>query len=216
MRSAASSRRLRGRGERHIKHLADLGGRTVGHHHDAVGEQHGLVDVMGDHDHRVAEPAVDLHHRILQMGAGQGVERAERLVEQQDLRLHGQRPGNADALLHAAGDFRRALVLGMGHLHEVEIVHDPVVPFGAWSSLPAEDLVDGEIDVVVDGQPGQQRVVLEDDGAFRAGCIDLVVFEQDGAGGDPRQAGDQVEQGRLAAAGMADDRDELALVDGRG
>jgi nitrate/nitrite transport system ATP-binding protein len=43
--------------------------------------------------------------------------RAERLVEQQDLRLHRQRSGDADALLHAAGDFRRTLVPGVGHLH---------------------------------------------------------------------------------------------------
>ncbi len=74
--------------------------------------------------------AVDFHHRVLQMGARQRVERAERLVEQQDLRLHGQRPGDADTLLHAAGDLGRALVPGMRHLHEVEIVHDPVVPLG--------------------------------------------------------------------------------------
>ena len=82
--------------------------RAVGHHHDAVGQQHRLVDVVGDHDHRVAEPRMDLHHRVLQMGAGQRVERAERLVEQQDLRLHRQRPGDADALLHAARNFGRA------------------------------------------------------------------------------------------------------------
>ena len=47
---------------------------------------------------------MDIHEGILEMGACQGVERAEGLVEQQDLRLHGERPRNPDALLHAAGN----------------------------------------------------------------------------------------------------------------
>ncbi len=71
------------------------------------------------------------HDRILQMRACKGIERAERLVEQQNLRLHRKRAGNADALLHAAGDFRGPLVLRMRHLNETKIVHRPVVPFGA-------------------------------------------------------------------------------------
>jgi hypothetical protein len=77
---------------------------------------------------------MDLHDRVLQMCAGQRVESAERLVEQQHLRLHGQRPSNADALLHAAGDLGWQLVLGVNHLHEFEIVHDPGMPLGATSS----------------------------------------------------------------------------------
>ena len=74
---------------------------------------------------------MDRHHRILQVRAGQRIERAERLVEQQHLRLHGERAREPDALLHAAGDFRRALVLGVRHLHELEIVHGPGVALGA-------------------------------------------------------------------------------------
>ena len=83
---------------------------------------------------------MDRHHRVLQVRAGQRVERAERLVEQQHLRLHRQRAGDADALLHAAGDLRRPLVLGMRHLHEVEVVHDPVVALGCATSRPPNTL----------------------------------------------------------------------------
>jgi hypothetical protein len=83
-----------------------------------------------DHQHGVAELGVDLHHRVLQMRAGQRVERAERFVEQQDFRLHRQRARDADALLHAARDLGRPLVAGMRHVHELEIVHDPVVALG--------------------------------------------------------------------------------------
>jgi hypothetical protein len=57
---------------------------------------------MGDHHHGIAKPRMDIHHRVLQMGAGQGIKRTERLVKQQNFRLHRQRPGKAHALLHAA------------------------------------------------------------------------------------------------------------------
>ncbi|MCY1302567.1 hypothetical protein D9M70_522300 [compost metagenome] len=141
---------------------------------------------------------MDLHHLVLQMRAGQRVERAERLVEQQHLRLHGKRAGDADALLHAAGDFGRALVRRMRHLHEFKIAHRPVVALGL--ALGArEDLVDAEADVLVDGQPGQQRVVLEDDGAIRPRLVGNAAVEQHDAGRRQRQAGNDVEQSRLAA-----------------
>ena len=55
----------------------------------------------------------DLHELVLQLRARQRVERAERLVEQQHLRLHRERARDADALLHAAGHLVRHLVLGV-------------------------------------------------------------------------------------------------------
>ena len=74
------------------------------------------------------------------MRAGERIERAERLVEQQHLRLHRERAGEADALLHAAGDLGRPLVLGVRHLHELEIVHGPVHARSARDVLPPNTL----------------------------------------------------------------------------
>jgi DNA-binding protein YbaB len=51
------SMRLRGRASGTSSTSPMRGRRAVGHHHDAVGQQHGLVDVMGDHHHGVAERA---------------------------------------------------------------------------------------------------------------------------------------------------------------
>ncbi|MOA67232.1 hypothetical protein D3C78_1943170 [compost metagenome] len=42
----------------------------------------------------------------------------------------------------------------------------------------AEDLRDGEVDVFINRKPGEQAVVLEDDGAFRARFVDLAVFQK--------------------------------------
>jgi hypothetical protein len=100
----ASSSRSKSR-NRHLQDLADSRRGAVGHHYNAVGKQHSLVHVVGDHNHGVAELGVDLHHRVLQVCAGESVERAERLVEQENLRLRRERAGDAEALL--AGEFPR-------------------------------------------------------------------------------------------------------------
>ena len=75
-------------------------------------------------------PRDDFQQLVLQIGARQRIERAEGLVHQQHLGLHRERAGDADALLHAAGDLVRALVPGLRHLHQLEIMHRPVVPLG--------------------------------------------------------------------------------------
>ncbi|MCY1440141.1 hypothetical protein D9M71_564030 [compost metagenome] len=195
-----------------LEDVADGGRGAVAHHHDAVGEQHGLVDVVGDHDHRVAEVGVDLHQRVLQVGAGQRVEGAERFVHQQHLGLHGQRPADADALLHAAGDLAGALVAGVGHVHQVEVVLDPLAHLGL-ALLALEHLLHGQLDVLVAGQPGQQAVVLEHHRALRARAVDFPAIADQPACAGVQQTGDQVEHGGLAAAGVADQGDELATGD---
>ena len=196
--------------QRHVEDLADSRGWPIGHHHDPVGEKNGLVHVMGNHHDRVAELLVQGHDRILQMRPCEGIERTERLVEQENLRLHRKRAGNADALFHAAGDFRRPLVLGMRHLNETKVVHRPLMPFGA-GFCARKHLVDCQPDIVVDREPGQQAVVLENDGAIRPGLVDLTAFEDDAALRGRNKPGDNVQQRRLSAAGMPDDRDVFTL-----
>ena len=56
-------------------------------------------------------------------------------------------------------------------------------------------------------------MVLEDDAALGTRTRDLAAGAEQDAGGRLEQPGDQIEQRRLAAAGVADQRDELALRD---
>ena len=168
---------------------------------------------MGDHHDRAAAVRCDDREQlVLQARAGQRVERAERLVHQQHLRLHRQRAGDADALLHAAGDLARALVRRRRQADQRERRVGARLQLGAALGR-AEHALDAEVDVLEAGQPRQQRMVLEHDGALRAGPGDLAVGAQQHAVRRPGQPGDQVQQGRLAAARVADQRDELALRD---
>ena len=69
---------------------------------------------MRHHDHRVL--ALELAHEILDLGGGDGVERAGGLVHQQHFRAHRQRARDAQALLLAAGEPERVLLQTILHL----------------------------------------------------------------------------------------------------
>ena len=79
------------------------------HHHDPVGEVDRLGDRVGDEDGAGAGLRADPQQLVLQPLAGHLVERAERLVHQQQRRVYGQRPGDRDPLLHAAGQLGRVV-----------------------------------------------------------------------------------------------------------
>ena len=85
--------------------------RPLRHHQHALGQVDGLVDVVGDHDDGLAGRLPQPQQLVLHGLARLRVERAERLVEQQDFRIVGERARDRDALLHAARQFARKAML---------------------------------------------------------------------------------------------------------
>ncbi len=146
------------------------------------------------------------------MRTRQRVERAERLVEQEDPRAHGEGAGDPHALLHPARDFRGTFVGVRLHADEGEGSPRPAVTLGARHGSP-DRAVDRQADILVDRQPRQEGVVLEHHRTVGPGFVDLAPGEEDAAFGRTQEPRHDVEEGRLAAARMADDGDELALVD---
>src|ERR1700749_3707216 len=73
------------------------------HKRDAVTEHERLSHVMRDKDHGLAQLLLQFHKFMLQLRAGNGIERAEGLVHEQDLRIGGKSAGQADALALSAG-----------------------------------------------------------------------------------------------------------------
>src|SRR5207244_1854207 len=80
--------------------------------------------------------------------------------------------------------------------------------------LPAADTLRGEVDVVEARQPRQEGMVLEHHGTIWTGACDLPLGAEQHAFGRFEQARHQVEQCRLAAPRVTDERDELALFHG--
>ncbi len=198
--------------QRVLHHLRDARLRAVGHQQDAVGEQDGLVHVVGDHEGGLAGLGDEAAHLLLQRAAGERVERAERLVHQQQFRRDGEGAGDADALLHAARELRR---LALGRLLEPDaaqrrhrrLADARLGPGG----VPASQR---ELDVPARRHPGHQRVALEDHGAVERGAGDLAPAHQHAALVRRVEAGEDVEDLRLAAARVADEADELARIHG--
>ena len=89
---------------------------------DLPGEAH----LVGDHDHGHALVG-QLLHDVQHLADQLRVERRGRLVEEHQLGLHGQRAGDRDPLLLAAGELRRVGV-------ELVVEADPVEQLGASSS----------------------------------------------------------------------------------
>ena len=75
---------------------------------------------MRHHDHRATGRGDDLEQFVLQVGAGQGVERAKGFVHEQHLGFHGQRTGYTDALFHATGNFMRPFLRGVRQADQFE------------------------------------------------------------------------------------------------
>ena len=96
-----------GRPRHHLGRRAHLHEAAVLHDGDAVAELQRLRQVVGDEHRRLAQLPLQPDHLVLHVPPDQRVERGERLVEQQDLGVVGQGPGQADPLLHAAAELVR-------------------------------------------------------------------------------------------------------------
>ena len=81
---------------------------------DPVAQAYRFVDVVGDEDDGLVHLRLESSEFVLQLGAHDGVDRAERLVHQEHRRVGGERAGHADALLLAAGELVRVALAGVG------------------------------------------------------------------------------------------------------
>ena len=94
------------------------------HDRDPVAHRERLLLVVGHVDERDPDLLLDALQLDLQLAAELEVERAQRLVEQQDVRPVRQRPRERDALLLAAGELVRLALLVAVEPHQRERVAD--------------------------------------------------------------------------------------------
>ena len=190
-----------------IAHLLDL---AVIDDHDPVGDLHRLLLVVGDehggHVHLVVQPSQPRP----QVLAHVGVERAERLVQQQHLGLDRQRPGEGHALALAAGELRRVAVGKAGQLHQLEQVVDALsgLVLGALADIEAEG------DVLAHGHVLERGVVLEheaDAALVRRQLGDVDAADLDLALVGAVEPADHPQERRLTAARRAEQRGQRAV-----
>ena len=150
---------------------ADLLDPALVHHQHAVGQFQGFVLVVGDEDAGQMDLVVQAAEPLPQFLPHPGVERAERLIQQQHFRLDGQRPGQRHALPLAAGKLVR---IAMGHalqLHELQQPHHFVLDQVLARGDAPRPHPQPEGHVLEHGHVAEQGVVLEDEAHLAAAHV---------------------------------------------
>ena len=174
----------------HVDALLDPS-RPRSHDADAIGEQQRLLDVVRDEEHRLVVPLPDLEQQLLHQHARLRIEAAEGLVHQQHRRLHDEHTCDADALAHAARQFRRIAGLEPAQPDLLDDLRRAVAVVGGGLS----PRLGSEHHVFQNRQPRKERRLLEHDGAARRWVDDLLACDPHGALRRAVEAGDHIEQG---------------------
>ena len=123
-------------GQLHI-HLCHHLGRARGEDHHAVGQEQGLLHIVGDHQHRKARLLPQLQDFALHGQARERVELAQRLIQDPQLRLVDQRPRQGRALRHAARELVRVAVGKLAQADQFQRLIHPAVLRNGGAVLPA-------------------------------------------------------------------------------
>ena len=127
---------------------------------DARGEEQGLAQIVSDKDDGLAEAAGEGAKFALEFGAGDGIQRAKRLVHEQDGRISGKGAGNAYALTLSAGKFAGAAVGKFSRVKSDEGQELTNANSGA-TAIPSFECRN-EADVFRDSEMGEESGILND------------------------------------------------------
>src|SRR5690606_15414796 len=170
-------------------------------------------EAVGDHERGAA--LAQRGHRMLDEHLGARVDRARRLVEDEDRGVGEEGSRDRQQLLLPRRDVRvvvvehRVVALGQGPYEAVDIGR-----LGSRDDLRTACVVDPVGDVLGD-RPAHEPRVLQDHAHLRAQLVArelarVDAVERDAPGVDLVEAHEQVHERRLACTGRADDRDRLA------
>ena len=183
------------------------------HEHELVGKLERLVLVVGDEQGGDVQLLVQAAEPAAQLLAHLGIERAERLVEQQHARLDRERARKRDALSLAAGELR-GVTLGLPiELHEFQELVHAAANFGLGRPLPSAFDTQPEGDILEHGEVAEQRVVLEHEADLALTHVrvrGVLAIDDDLARIRKVEPGDDAQERRLSAPRRAEQRHELA------
>ncbi len=141
---------------------------------------------------------------ILQVGAGEGIERGERLVEKENLRPWHQGARDGNALCLPAGELARPYPRFVGQADAVERARH------AHPSFRSRILLQAEADIVGDAQPRKQARLLKDDADLLVRRGNDGAVEHDPPLGRRVESRNRPQHRRLAAAGATDGDENFA------
>ncbi len=144
-----------------IERMADLFDIALVHHHQPVGQRHGLHLIMGDEDGGGGKALVQLADFGAHGDTQLGVEVGERLVEQEDLRFADDRAGHGDALALATGKGGRLTLQKIGKADDLRGFFDAAQALGLGDTGDFQRITD----IAGDRHMRIKRIILEHHGA---------------------------------------------------
>ena len=181
------------------------------HDHDRLGQLQRLLLVVGHQQARHAQLAVQVVQPPPELLADARVQRAERLVQQQDLRAGRQRAGKRDPL---ALPTRKLVGVAVGERGQLDQLQQLVHP-RALVGLRRVAHPEPERDVLPDGHVPEQRVVLEHEPEpplLRRLVRVLLAVDPDAAAVGLFEPGDHPQHRALARAARPEQRRDVAVV----
>ena len=107
------------------------------HDDDLLSQHKRLLQLVGHQNDGTGHLLLDPQQLRLQLLAGQKVQRCERLVHQQQLRLTGQHPRKPQPLLHAGGQLHRGQIGVILQSHQTDKFRSPLIALLRRSSHTA-------------------------------------------------------------------------------
>src|SRR5260370_29297957 len=132
-------------------------------HDDTVGELERLFLVVGDEDAGDLDLVVQSAEPAAKFLAHLGVERAERLVEEQHFWFDGERARECNPLTLAARELRRIPISKKIELHEFQQLVDAPRDLGLGGPRSAGQHAKSERDVFEHRHVAEQRVMLKNE-----------------------------------------------------
>src|SRR5579871_3292948 len=148
-------------------------------------EKHGLLFTL---------PYPQQH--LMHIDLGMSIQRPERLVHEQDLRLDDQGSHQGCALPHASRQRRRIDIFETLQAGLIDAGCDPFLAFALGHAGKLQAIAD----IVGHGSPGKQRIALEyiTDVRCRLSRYDWASINENLTTARPQERGDHIEDGALA------------------
>src|SRR6266704_1362034 len=159
-------------------------------HRDPLAEVHRLLDAVGDEHDGLAGLLPDAQQLVLEAVAGLRVQRGERLVHQQHVRVEGEAAGDGHPLLHPAGQLMRVPVGEAGQPDQRQEMPRPLAALPPRYPLALQP----ELHIGLCGAPREQGILLEHDAPVQARAGHRPAVEEDLPRGRPAEPTHQVEQ----------------------
>src|SRR5439155_775411 len=139
--------------------LAKHAGRPPTDDDHAIGEEHGLLDVVGDVDDRARTAFPEAQQLVTEVVTSQLIEGRQGLVHEQDLGVDDERARQCDPLAHAARELVRVGVGRVGQAHP----RDPFVRRDVTVRTRAPVHLQRQRHVLAHRSPGVKTRVLRDE-----------------------------------------------------